>query len=85
MKGTIKTIILLMVVLFMASCSRKKNTFLSRTKHSVTSEFNILYNGNIAFETGKEQLARTYRDNFWETLPVERIELEESNVLSWGK
>ena len=82
MKGIIKTIILLMVVLFMASCSRKKNTFLSRTKHSVTSEFNILYNGNIAFETGKEQLARTYRDNFWETLPVERIELKESNVLS---
>jgi len=81
LKGTIKTIILLMVVLLMASCSRKKNTFLSRTKHSVTSEFNILYNGNIAFETGKEQLARTYRDNFWETLPVERIELEESNVL----
>ena len=81
MKGTIKIIILLMVVLLMASCSRKKNTFLSRTKHSVTSEFNILYNGNIAFETGKEQLARTYRDNFWETLPVERIELEESNVL----
>ena len=70
-----------MVVLFMAACSRKKNTFLSRTKHSVTSEFNILYNGNIAFETGKEQLAATYKDNFWETLPVERIELEESNVL----
>tara|TARA_R110000787_G_scaffold109035_2_gene217522 strand:+ start:7927 stop:10566 length:2640 start_codon:yes stop_codon:yes gene_type:complete len=70
-----------MAVLFMAACSRKKNTFLSRSKHSVTSEFNILYNGNIAFETGKEQLAATYRDNFWETLPVERIELEESNVL----
>tara|TARA_B100000809_G_scaffold257721_1_gene299795 strand:+ start:9644 stop:12304 length:2661 start_codon:yes stop_codon:yes gene_type:complete len=70
-----------MAVLFMAACSRKKNTFLSRTKHSVTSEFNILYNGNIAFETGKEQLAATYKDNFWETLPVERIELEESNVL----
>ena len=70
-----------MVVLFMAACSRKKNTFLSRAKQSITSEFNILYNGNIAFEKGKEQLARTYRDNFWETLPVERIELEESNVL----
>ena len=81
MKGIIKATIFLMAVLFMAACSRKKNTFLSRTKHSVTSEFNILYNGNIAFETGKEQLAATYKDNFWETLPVERIELEESNVL----
>lgn len=70
-----------MAVLFMAACSRKKNTFLSRSKHSVTAEYNILYNGNIAFETGKEQLATSYKDNFWEILPVERLELEESNVL----
>ena len=70
-----------MAVLFLAACSRKKNTFLSRSKHSVTAEFNILYNGNLAFETGKEELARSYKDNFWEILPVERLELEESNVL----
>jgi len=70
-----------MAVLFLAACSRKKNTFLSRSKHSVTAEFNILYNGNVAFDNGKEQLSRTYKDNFWEILPIERIELEESNVL----
>ncbi len=70
-----------MAVLFLAACSRKKNTFLSRSKHSVTAEFNILYNGNIAFETGKEELTRSYKDNFWEILPIERLELEESNVL----
>ncbi len=81
MKGLIKTTIFLMAVLFLAACSRKKNTFLSRSKHSVTAEFNILYHGNLAFENGKQELARSYKDNFWEILPVERLELEESNVL----
>lgn len=70
-----------MAILFLAACSRKKNTFLSRTKHSITTEYNILYNGNIAFEEGKRQLASSYRDNFWEILPVERLELEESSLL----
>ena len=71
-----------MAILFLAACSRKKNTFLSRSKHSITTEYNILYNGNIAFEEGKLQLASSYRDNFWEILPVERLELEESSLLS---
>ena len=59
-----------MAVLFMAACSRKKNTFLSRNSHAVFAEYNALYNGNMAFETGKEELAREYRDDFWEILPV---------------
>ena len=70
-----------MAILFLAACSRKKNTFLSRSKHSITTKYNILFNGNIAFEEGKLQLASSYRDNFWEILPVERIELNEENML----
>jgi tetratricopeptide (TPR) repeat protein len=71
-----------MAVLLLAACSRKKNTFLSRSKHSITAEYNILYNGNIAFEEGKRQLALSYKDNFWEILPVERLALEESDLLT---
>ena len=81
MKGIIKTTILLIAVLFMAACSRKKNTFIGRNHHALTAEFNILYNGNLAFEIGKEEVARSYRDDFWEILPVERIELKENSVL----
>ena len=81
MKGIIKTTIFLMAVLFLAACSRKKNTFLSRNSHAVFAEFNALYNGNLAFDIGKEELTRSYRDNFWEILPVERIKLESDNTL----
>ena len=81
MKGIYKITFFLMAVVLLAACSRKKNTFLSRSKHSVTAEFNALYNGNNAFEDGKEELARTYRDDFWEILPVERLQLDEDKVL----
>ncbi len=64
-------------MLVFAACSRKKSTFLTRTNHSVSSKFNTLYNGDVALVKGKEQLAYGYRDNFWEILPVERLELEE--------
>ena len=67
-----------MAVLLLAACSRKKNTFMSRNFHAVTAEFNALYNGDLAFEQGKNELALSYRDNFWEILPVERIELKDA-------
>ncbi len=69
-----------MAVLFLAACSRKKNTFLSRNSHAVFAEYNALYNGNLAFDTGKEEVERGYRDDFWEILPIERLELAESNL-----
>jgi Flp pilus assembly protein TadD len=70
-----------LVVILLAACSRKKNTFLSRNAHAVKAEFNALYNGNLAFEDGMEELSMTYRDNFWEILPVERIDLEEDMMM----
>lgn len=81
MKGVQKITILLLALVLVASCSRKKNTFLSRNYHAVTAEYNALYNGGVALENGKRELAQTYRDNFWEILPVERLELEESMSL----
>jgi tetratricopeptide (TPR) repeat protein len=81
LKATYKITLFFLAVLFLAACSRKKNTFMSRNYHAVTAEYNALYNGGLAFESGKEELALTYRDNFWEILPVERFEQEESMTL----
>ncbi|MGO3184431.1 MAG: hypothetical protein ACTIJ9_16505 [Aequorivita sp.] len=78
MKGTYKLTLFILTVVFFAACSRKKDTFLNRNVHAVTTEFNTLYNGDMAFTSGKEQLAAGFRDNFWEILPVERIEIEEA-------
>ncbi|SRX72499.1 type IX secretion system periplasmic lipoprotein PorW/SprE [Aequorivita antarctica] len=84
MKGTYKITLFILAVVFLAACSRKKNTFLNRNVHAVTTEFNTLYNGDMAFTDGKEQLAYGFRDNFWEILPVERINIEEAEAKAPG-
>ena len=63
------------------SCSRKKDTFISRSWHSVTAEYNTLYNGNLALETGREELNRNYQDNYWDVLPIERMQIDEEILL----
>ena len=63
------------------SCSRKKNSFVNRNYHAITSEYNTLYNGGLAFEQGKEEINQNYADNYWDILPVERLALDENIVL----
>lgn len=58
----------------MIGCSTKKDSFVNRNYHAVTTEYNVLYNGNLALDAGVEQLKTTYSDNFWELLPIERMQ-----------
>ena len=63
--------------LVVLACSTKKNTFLSRNSHALSSKYNILYNGGVAMEKGKADLKTTYKDNFWERLPIERLQISQ--------
>lgn len=65
----------------LSGCSRKKDTFINRNYHAITSEYNTLYNGHIALDAGTEQIAATYRENFWQLLPVERMQVAEEVIL----
>ncbi len=80
MKRHLSLILFGLALLVLGSCSRKKDTFVTRNFHAVTAEFNALYNGGEAFIDGNEELATTYRDNFWEVLPVERFEIKEAII-----
>jgi hypothetical protein len=68
-----------MTILF--ACSTKKNTFLSRNYHALSTKDNILYNGGIALDKGIADLKSQYTDNFWETLPVERMQITQDQML----
>ncbi|WP_373074585.1 hypothetical protein [Zeaxanthinibacter enoshimensis] len=59
------------------ACSTKKDAFVNRNWHALNTKYNTLYNGGIAFEKGRETLNEAYRDNYWEILPVERMEVTE--------
>lgn len=73
------------VVLFVVACSTKKNTFLTRNNHALSTKYNILYNGGIALEKGIEELKTQYNDNFWEQLPIERMQIVEAKASIAGQ
>lgn len=75
------TIILVLLLIAITGCSRKKDKFISRNFHAVTTEFNILYNGSIALEEGRKRLNDNYFDNYWEVLPIERMQIFDEIVL----
>lgn len=45
------------------------------------TKYNVLYNGNIAFEKGKEAVDDAFTDNYWETLQVERMQISDEIIL----
>jgi len=72
----------IIIVLTVTSCSRKKDKFLNRSWHSVNTKYNVLYNGNVALESGKASVIAAYKDNYWEILPVERLQITDDIVSS---
>ncbi|MEK6152808.1 hypothetical protein WIW50_06090 [Flavobacteriaceae bacterium 3-367] len=69
--------LLILAGILFNGCSTKKDAFVNRNWHGLNTKYNVLYNGNIAFEEGREQLNASYRDNYWEVLPVERLEVTD--------
>ncbi|MES2747147.1 MAG: gliding motility protein [Bacteroidota bacterium] len=78
---TYKYLLLGGFVLFLVACSTKKNTFVSRNSHALSTKYNILYNGGIALDKGVIDLKSGYGDNYWEILPVERMQVSKEAIL----
>ena len=66
--------------MFFLSCSTKKNKSLNRGYHSVVSSYNVLFNGESSVEEGLLQTQESFVDNFWEILPIEKINLSEEII-----
>ena len=82
MKNVCNFILFGALMLFAATgCSRKKDKFINRSWHSLNTKYNILYNGNIALESGKTEINTAYVDNYWEILPIERLQVTDEIVL----
>lgn len=59
------------------ACSPTKNTFVSRNMNALGTKFNVLYNGQLAFDKGLKELDKSYRDNFYERIPIEPLKVDE--------
>jgi tetratricopeptide (TPR) repeat protein len=66
--------------IFLVACSTKKDSFISRNYHALTTKYNVLYNGGIGFEKGIGDIQKKSSNNFWKRLPVEKMQLSEVSI-----
>lgn len=50
---------------------------MTRSYRAINAEFNALYNGNLALEQGKKSLLQNVKDDYFEILPVELIQVKD--------
>jgi tetratricopeptide (TPR) repeat protein len=63
--------------IFLIACSTKKDKFINRNFQALNTEFNVLYNGDIALQKGIADLKFNFTDNYWEILPIERLQITD--------
>ncbi len=82
MKTSFKIIgLLVFTALIATSCSRKKDKFINRNFHAMATKYNVLYNGYLALDKGRASVDDAFTDNYWELLPVERMQVSEDVML----
>ena len=74
------TVITVLIIVFLGACSTKKDSLVSRNYHALTTEYNILYNGGVAFDKGLEDINQKSKNNFWKRLAVEKMELSDGSI-----
>ena len=68
-----KIVIVFLISVFFG-CSTQKNKTLNKSYHSVVSTYNVLFNGNEYLNKGLENFNSSYKENYWDILPIEPIE-----------
>ena len=77
-----------MMVLGICSCSTSKNTWASRSFHQTKVKYNILHNGNIAYEEGLKAIRDANTDDYNRVLylyPVSNHSAAESSATQMDK
>ena len=76
------------IILLAASCSTQKNTWGTRSFHQTKVKYNILYNGNIAYEEGLKSIRDANTDDYTQLLylyPVSNHQAAEAAASQMDK
>ncbi len=82
LKKIYQIIIFLSVMALFSTCSTKKNTFVSRNYHNLTSYYNVYWNGDQAMQEALTLLKGLGHDNYSEILPVYQYGFVEDTVVT---
>lgn len=77
-KNTLKYSFPLLFLFFLIACSTKRDTFLARNSHALSTKYNILYNGGIGLDKGLKSIKANDQDDFWKILPIEKMQVDEN-------
>ncbi|MDR1592834.1 MAG: hypothetical protein LBS16_08180 [Prevotellaceae bacterium] len=58
------------VLLCLLGCSTKKNTWSTRTYHSLTTRYNVHFNANNSYKSGIDALNNNHKDDYSRLLPL---------------
>jgi len=75
-----KIVSVISVLTILSSCSTRKDTIVSRNWHSLNTKFNVLFNGKEAFKKGIDGINESYKDDWFEQLPIEPIKFEREKI-----
>jgi tetratricopeptide (TPR) repeat protein len=70
----LRKIVIVFLISVFFGCSTQKNKTLNKSYHSVVSTYNVLFNGNEYLNKGLENFNSSYKENYWDILPIEPIE-----------
>ncbi|MGB1042847.1 MAG: tetratricopeptide repeat protein [Tenacibaculum sp.] len=82
MKKRYKLLVFSLVLALVYSCSVKKDAFLNRNFHALTTKYNILFNGEQAYLKGLKEIEDKHEDNFWKRLPIEPITFDDKIIVT---
>ena len=75
-----KFLVFTLFLALMYSCSVKKDAFINRNFHALTTKYNILFNGEQAYLKGLKEIESKHEDNFWKRLQIEPISFDENKI-----
>ena len=76
------------LIVLLSSCSTQKNTWATRSFHQTKVKYNILYNGNIAYEEGLKAIRDANTDDYSQVLylyPVSNHKAAEASASQMDK
>jgi len=72
-KSFTNILLIFLLSVIVIGCSRKKDKFLNKNFHSLTTKYNFLFNGNNLYAEGLIDLENEVKENFWGLLPIEKF------------
>jgi len=80
MKHIKKILVFTLLLGVLHACSTRKDTVINRNYHVLTTKFNILFNGEEAFEKGLQGIRDSYKDDWFQQLVIEPIDFDDRKI-----